>query len=278
MTVRRFFQTPKGVLLLLLVALAGVGAWLEGWTVALPGLTAASVVAVLLDGAILKVRKRRWVFPSGALLSALLVAMILSPDTPWVVAAVASAVAVISKYVFRAGPANVFNPAALALVVVYYLFDTAQSWWGALPQHPAGLALLFASGLFMAVRVEKVPAVLWFLGCWFLVGTATAFAGFPERVFELYRTPDLQAALFFAFFMVTDPPTSPPSYRDQATYAILVAVGSYVAFLAVGAVYFLLAGLLVANVWEAARRARARARRPPKARTPALPARKVAAP
>ena len=277
MTVRRFFQTPKGVLLLILIVLAAVGSWLEGWAVTLPGLAAASVVALLLDGAILKVRKRRWVFPSGALLSALIVAMILSPDAPWLVAAVTSGVAVVSKYVFRAGPANVFNPAALALVVAFYLFDTAQSWWGALPQHPAGLVLLFASGLFMAARVEKIPAVLWFLGCWFLLDTATAFSGFPERVFELYRTPDLQAALFFAFFMVTDPPTSPPEHRDQAVYGVITAVGSYLAFLTVGAVYFLLAGLLAANVWEAGRRARARSRRPARATTPTQPARTPAA-
>ena len=35
--------------------------------------------------------------------------------------------------------ANVFNPAALGLVVVY-LFDSAQSWWGALPTIVPGAA------------------------------------------------------------------------------------------------------------------------------------------
>jgi Na+-translocating ferredoxin:NAD+ oxidoreductase RnfD subunit len=260
MTLRRFLKTPKGVLLLLLVGLAVVGSWHEGWGQVLPDLAAACLVAAALDVAILRMRKGRWVFPSGALLSALIVAMILSPDEPWFVAATTSAVAVTSKYVFRAGTANVFNPAALALVVAFYVFGTAQNWWGALPEMPVGLVLLIATGIFIADRVDKIPLVLWFLGCWFLLDTATAFLGFPERVAELYRTPDLQAALFFAFFMVTDPPTSPPRHRDQARYGVIVALVSYLTFALIGTVYFLLAGLLAANLWEAVRRSRARSR------------------
>jgi Na+-translocating ferredoxin:NAD+ oxidoreductase RnfD subunit len=124
--------------------------------------------------------------------------------------------------------------------------------------------LLFATGIFISARVEKLPLVLCFLGCWFLLDTATAFLGFPDRVAELFRSPDLEAALFFAFFMVTDPPTSPPKPRDQPLYAAIAAVGSFVVLMTLGTVDYLLVGLLLANLWEAARRARARAQRPPK--------------
>ena len=61
--------------------------------------------------------------------------------------------------------------------------------------------------------------------------------------------------------MVTDPPTSPPKARDQIVFGVITAVVSYLVFELVGAVYFLLAGLLVANVWEAVRRYRMRSRR-----------------
>jgi Na+-translocating ferredoxin:NAD+ oxidoreductase RnfD subunit len=155
----------------------------------------------------------------------------------------------------------VFNPAALALLGVFHGFDSAQNWWGALPETPAGSLLLLATGVFIANRVDKVPLVLWFLGGYFLLHTATAFLGYPERVAELFRSPDLHAALFFAFFMATDPPTSPPGHRDQAIYAAIVVVGSYAAFHLIGAADFLLAALLAANGWEAARRSRARSRR-----------------
>ncbi|HYV96468.1 MAG TPA: RnfABCDGE type electron transport complex subunit D, partial [Gemmatimonadaceae bacterium] len=203
-----------------------------------------------------------WEFPSGALLSGLFVAMILSPREPWHVAAVTSAVAIVSKYVVRTGAANVFNPAALALVVSYYAFDTAQNWWGALPELPAvAIIVLLATGGFIAQRVNKIPAVLSFLGAYFLLATVLAFAGDPARVAELYRAPDLHAALFLALFMVTDPPTSPPKQRDQVVFGVITGTVSFAAFELVGAVYFLLAGVLVANVWEAVRRYRARGKR-----------------
>jgi Na+-translocating ferredoxin:NAD+ oxidoreductase RnfD subunit len=94
--------------------------------------------------------------------------------------------------------------------------------------------------------------------------TLTAFIGDPRRVAALYRAPDLHAALFFAFFMVTDPPTSPPKPRDQLTFGAIVGVASYAFFEVIGAAYFLLAGLLVGNAWEAARRWRMRAKRDPR--------------
>jgi Na+-translocating ferredoxin:NAD+ oxidoreductase RnfD subunit len=93
-----------------------------------------------------------------------------------------------------------------------------------------------------------------FLGVYYLIVTIAAFAGDPAHVAELYRAPDLNAALFFAVFMVTDPPTSPPNPRDQAVFGAITAAVGYAAFAVIGAAYFLLAGLLVANVWEARRR------------------------
>jgi len=159
--------------------------------------------------------------------------------------------------VLRVGSANVFNPAALALVATFYVFNTGQSWWGALPElTPLALVLLFATGVFITDRVNKIPLVLWFLGTYYLLVTITAFVGNPAKVAALYRAPDLHAALFFAFFMVTDPPTSPPKPRDQIANGVVVAVASYAVFELIGAAYFLLAGLLAANAFESWRKYR----------------------
>ena len=111
--------------------------------------------------------------------------------------------------------------------------------------------MLFASGVFIADRVNKIPLVLVFLGSYYLLFTVTAFLGDPGRVAEIFRTPDLQAVLFFAFFILTDPPTSPVKYPDQLVCAVIVAAASYAVFELVGAAYYLLAGALVGNVWEA---------------------------
>ena len=81
----------------------------------------------------------------------------------------------------------------------FYIFGTAQNWWGALPEAPlAEVAVLMAAGLFVADKVNKLPGVLMFLGCYFVLVTGSAYLGDPASVAELYRTPDLQATLFFA--------------------------------------------------------------------------------
>ena len=137
MTVKAFLKTPKGLLLIILFVLTGMAAYVAGMTVVGPGLVAATGVAMLIDAPILRLREGSWKFPSGALLTGLIVAMILGPYQPWYVPTVTSAIAVVSKYVVRVHRANVFNPAALALVATYYMFDSEQSWWGALPDLPS---------------------------------------------------------------------------------------------------------------------------------------------
>jgi Na+-translocating ferredoxin:NAD+ oxidoreductase RnfD subunit len=255
----KFFKTPKGQLLVILAILAAMAAPHEGVRAVAPGFFSATIAAGLVDVVILRVRKRAWEFPSGAVLTAMIVAMVLRAQEPWYVVTITSVAAILSKYVFRSRSANVFNPAALAIIGSFYIFHTGQSWWGALPEVPALAQLaLIASGVYITDKVNKMPLVLAFLGAYFLLFTVTAFASNPRWVAEIFRPPDLEAALFFAFIILTDPPTSPAKYPDQIVCGILVAAVSYAIFEWAGVVYYLLAGVLVGNVWEAWRRANRR--------------------
>jgi Na+-translocating ferredoxin:NAD+ oxidoreductase RnfD subunit len=256
---KRFFQTPKGLLTLVLAILIAMAAPGEGLHSVAVGLGSATFAAGLADAVILRLRKGRWEYPSGAVLSAAIIVMVLRAQEPWYVSTIASLIAVGSKYVFRVGEANVFNPAALAMVASYYLWDAGESWWGA-QANVVGPAKLFlmASGVYITNRVNKIPLVLTFLGTYFTLFTATTFVGNPLPVAEIFRTPDVEMVLYFAFFILTDPPTSPPKWRDQVVCGPVVAVVSYGIFKATGMVYFPLGGVLVGNVWEAWRRSRQR--------------------
>ena len=255
MTPRRFFKTPKGLLTVVLTALAAMAAPHEGIRLVAPGLVAAVAVAATLDLLILRTRHTRWEFPSGAVLTALIVSMVLSAQTPWFVVVFTSAVAIITKYIVRTRAGNVFNPAALAIVMTFPIFHAGQSWWGALPEvTPFVQPALVVAGVFIADRVNRMPLVLAFLGVYYGLFTLTSFVGDPARVSEVFRTPDLQAVIFFAVFILTDPPTSPVQYREQVIFAIIVALSSFAIFEWLGAVDYLLAGGLVGNVWEAWRR------------------------
>lgn len=255
MSTRRWARTPKGLLTIVLVILVAIAAPHEGLSIVAPGLLSAVVVAGIIDALVLRVRHGYWEFPDGAILTALLVAMVLSAQQPWHYAAVTSAVAVLSKYAIRSRAANVFNPAAFALVATFYLFDTGQSWWGALPNVASWAQIALAvTGVFIAQRVNKLPLVVAFLGIYYALFTVSAFLGSAVQVSEVFRTPDLQAAFFFAVFILTDPPTSPVKHSSQIVCAAIVAIVSFIVFRWIGAAYYLLAGVLVGNVWEAWRR------------------------
>lgn len=100
--------------------------------------------------------------------------------------------------------------------------------------------------------------VLSFLGGYFLLFTIAAYIADPVRLVEIFRSPDLQAVLYCAFFIVSDPPTTPVRYPHQIACGAVIAVASFAFFEWTGGAYYLLAGVLIGNVWEAWRRMRQR--------------------
>lgn len=253
--IQSFFKTPKGLVIAILLILTAVATPARDTRAAMAGLVSSTIAAGLTDVLILRLRKKSWEFPSGAVITAMIVTMVLRAQEPWYVTTITSVIGVLSKYVLRSRSANVFNPAALAIVASYYLFHTPQNWWGALTDvAPLAKLLLLASGAFIVDRVNKTPLVLSFLATYFVLFTATAYAANPLRVAEIFRTPDVEAVLYFAFFILTDPPTSPAKYRDQLVCGVIVAIASYALFEWAGVVFYLLAAVLAGNLWEAWRR------------------------
>src|SRR5579863_312470 len=164
----RFFQTPKGLLTMVLAGLIAIAAPGQGLGHVAGCIAAAVASAGIVDAFILRLRKKCWEYPSGAVLTAFIVAMVLRAQEQWYVVAATSVIAVLSKYVLRAGEANVFNPAALGVVVGYYLFHSGESWWGAQTDVNAlAKLILLAAGIYITSRVNKTPLVLTFVGTYF---------------------------------------------------------------------------------------------------------------
>ena len=71
---------------------------------------------------------------------------------------------------------------------------------------------------------------------------------------QFYRDPFVGAALFFAFFMLTDPPTSPIRPRDQLIFGAGVAALAVTVELTRDTLTYMFVGLLIGNAWWAWRR------------------------
>ncbi|MCL6452697.1 MAG: RnfABCDGE type electron transport complex subunit D [Alicyclobacillus sp.] len=262
--IRRFLKTPKGTVLLVLAGLLVVGAMHGSDRPGVVNVIAAMTTAGALDLAIGIIRRNRRLLPDGGLVTGLIVGLVLSGTVHWPVAALTAAIAVGSKHVLKVGRKPIFNPAGFALLLTLWAFHTGQSWWGDLADlPPVMLPILVVAGYAVTARVNKFPQVLTFLGTYFLLLTLAASLHLGNSAYtpgDALRIPLVNAALFMAFFMLTDPPTSPGTYGDQVTFSVVAAVISVGVYLAVGGLAYLLIGLLAANTWQAVRAARAKRR------------------
>jgi Na+-translocating ferredoxin:NAD+ oxidoreductase RnfD subunit len=265
---RRFARSPKGQLLgylalLTLIAVPGEPAGRVGLSV-----LTATAAAIGLDVTVERLRNRRWIVPDGAAITALLCALILAPQAASYLPPLAAATAIASKHLVRVRwgrrSIHALNPAAAGLLTTLLVFPAGQSWWGALTNRPTSWILaLITIGVVVDRHVAKLPQALAFLATYYGLFTTITFTtmgggalSISGRLAEVYRPPFVNAALFFAFFMLTDPPTSPNREDEQLRFGAIVGAIAVVAYLTIHTLAFLLAGLLAANLTVARQRRR----------------------
>jgi Na+-translocating ferredoxin:NAD+ oxidoreductase RnfD subunit len=266
---RRFARSPKGFLLRYLSALTLIA--LPGEPAARVGLAilTATAAAITLDVALERLRFHRWILPDGAAITGLLCALILAPQSAWYLPPAAGAIGIASKHLGRIRwgkrRIHVLNPAAAGLLATLLAFPAGQSWWGALTNRPTiWILALITIGIAVDRHVAKLPQALAFLGTYYGLFTTIAFTtmgggllSISQRLAEIYRRPFLDTALFFAFFMLTDPPTSPNRDDEQVRFGALAGAIAVLAYLTIHTLAFPLAGLLAANLALAWQRRRA---------------------
>ena len=254
----RFLRTPKGSVLWVLVALVAI-AMVGTQRHTLPNVLAATAGAALTDLAISSWRKKPIWFPSGAVISGLIIAMVLARETPLYVPLAVSVLAVVGKHALRTRWSNVFNPAVLALIVGGFIFRSGQSWWGALPYDGfLGFAVVLIGGGYIAAKVNKLPLGMAYLATAIIAFAIASYTGANAQVAQVFRAPDINALVFFAALMLTDPPSSPAKREDQIWFGILAGALAVLIFLTTGVQWFIFGGLPVANLAESLRRIAAR--------------------
>lgn len=160
--------------------------------------------------------------PKSALISALSLCLLLRSDSP-VLYAVAAAVAVGTKFLVRIDGKHVFNPTNIALVVM--LLTTRDAWispgqWGS----TAFFAFFIScAGMLVVYRAVRSDVTVAFLGFYvaLLFGRAL-WLGDPLAI-PILRLEN-GALLLFAFFMISDPKTTPDSRAARILFAALVAL------------------------------------------------------
>jgi Na+-transporting NADH:ubiquinone oxidoreductase subunit NqrB len=162
-------------------------------------------------------------------ITGLSLSLLLRAQPPWFFA-LAGVLAIASKFLLRFHGKHLFNPAGFAIVIL--LLANAGVWispwqWGA-ELWFATLAVLLAIVVLQAARRADI-AIFFLTSHAALLGARALWLGDPLAI-PLHQMQS-GSLLIFAFFMISDPRTSPSSRWGRFAFAFAVAaLAHYLAF------------------------------------------------
>lgn len=231
MLLGQFFRIPKIqiILILLLICSTTISQNPIYSTVLLLFFSLAS--AVLSDFLFLTIRKKQLFFPSAAIVSGLIIALLTAPNLPWYESVIASTLAMFAKNFLRVSERHIFNPAAIGLFVAAMFFNHNVSWWGVSFQEFTleNIQSILLFGIILipflvsAIRLKKYYIQFAFLSTHTIAFVlmnmyfGVSFLLLPPFILD-------PTTLFFTGVMLTEPMTSPNKPSLQIAFGITVAL------------------------------------------------------
>ncbi len=160
----------------------------------------------------------------SAAISALILALIITPISGygdlwflfW-----ASVTAMASKYIININGKHIFNPVAFGVALTYLTINQSASWWVG---NPTMLPIVLIGGLLVTRKVQRFRMVLRFLAA----AIAVTFVGWlfsGQTIVQALNALFAESPLFFfAFVMLTEPLTSPPTDAQRNWYGAIVGL------------------------------------------------------
>lgn len=237
----RLLRDPRHYQILILASLIGLGVFRFGFDI--PWWHAAGVIgAALLTQLVFDRLLGRWFDFRSPLISSMSLTMLLRTGSISL-SILAGFLAIASKYLIRVRGKHVFNPANFAIVLTALAFNGAwvsPGQWGTAP-----LLALWVAGLGVLVtsRAKSLDLTAGFLASFAaLVLGRALWLGDPLAI-PLHQLQS-GALLIFAFFMISDPKTTPNARIARLVYAAMVALVGFILqfffYLSAGVIYALI--------------------------------------
>ncbi len=218
-------KDPRWFQIIALSALLAMGASMRAFAISPVDVITIFTVSLALQWAMSMIFAIRF-DPKSALITSLSLTLLLRAEGVIPLAA-AAGVAIGSKFMIRFRGKHVFNPANIGIVTVTLL--SADAWttpgqWGT----ALWLAALIAgAGCFVCHRAARLDVPLIFLGAFAALLFARAiWLGDPLSI-PMLRLQN-GALILFAFFMISDPKTTPDGRGPRAVFAIATALIAYI--------------------------------------------------
>ncbi len=157
-------------------------------------------------------------------ISALILALVISPISGygglwflfW-----AAVIAIASKYIINIRGKHIFNPVAFSVALTYLTINQSASWWVG---NPALLPFVLVGGLLVVRKICRFKLVWSFMASALIVTVLGALIGGQPLGGGLVTLFLYSPFFFFAFIMLTEPLTTPPTNGLRNLYGALVGV------------------------------------------------------
>ena len=226
MDIRARLQDPRYYQIAVLACLVSYGIVVLDFGIRPENAAAIVVTALLVQFAGTRAARLPRFDPLSPLITSLSLTLLFRTDVT-AIAAMAALVAISSKFVIRVRGKHIFNPANIAIVMLMASSDHAwisSGQWGSAATGAFAIACL---GFIVLTRARRVETTIGFLGCYALLLFGRAYwLGDPLAI----PAHQLQngALLVFAFFMISDPKTTPDTRVGRILYSALVAGVAFV--------------------------------------------------
>lgn len=221
MDIRARLQDPRYYQIAVLSTLVTYGILALDFGIRLENAVAIVATALLVQFAGTRAAGLPRFDPLSPLITSLSLTLLLRTDLV-AIAALAALIAIASKFLVRVRDKHVFNPANIAIVTLLVASDRAwvsSGQWGSAALGAFALACL---GFIVLTRARRAESTIGFLGFYALLLFGRAlWLGDPLAI-PLHQLQN-GALLVFAFFMISDPKTTPDTRTGRILYSLLVA-------------------------------------------------------
>jgi Na+-transporting NADH:ubiquinone oxidoreductase subunit NqrB len=184
-------------------------------------------MALLTQAAAVVFLNLRWDAMRSGLITGLGLTLLFHSSSPamW---AFAPVVAIASKFLIRVKGKHLFNPANFGLILPILLFGdgwVSPGQWGS----GAMLAFFFsAAALMVLMRVGRIDTSLAFLITFFGLDALRSLVYLGWEWDWMFHKVSNGSILLFAFFMITDPRTTPNAPWARIVWAAAIGVSAFV--------------------------------------------------
>jgi len=229
-------------MIVVLTILAAINVQTFGIDKTVPQLVVAVVITVVVEALLDFWKMKKWQYSKSAIITGLFIGSILDPGQQLYVPAIAAIIAILSKTFLRAKMRHFFNPAMFSLFVLSLLPATilgafvSTGWWSSV-----NLYATIILGLFIAIKFRRLDLTVSFMLAFILINAftflwttcqqgpelcflqmlpITLYNAFSHSFLFLFSIAPL---LFFTFFMLVEPKTSPFTRRGRVIYGVVAA-------------------------------------------------------